>query len=69
MPSTKGSSMRPTRASGWVYMRWFPSKSAETLASLPANYELTVIAELKDWYQVSDPESGKVGFVYKSYVQ
>ena len=61
--------VRPARASGWVYMRWFPSKSAETLASLPANYELTVIAELKDWYQVSDPESGKVGFVYKSYVQ
>ena len=61
--------VRPARASGWVYLRWFPSKSAETLASFPANYELTVIAELKDWYQVSDPESGKVGFVYKSYVQ
>ena len=61
--------VRPARASGWVYMRWFPSKSAETLASFNANYELTVIAELKDWYQVSDPESGKVGFVYKSYVQ
>ena len=61
--------VRPARASGWVYLRWFPSKSAETLASFNANYELTVIAELKDWYQVSDPESGKVGFVYKSYVQ
>ena len=61
--------VRPARASGWVYMRWFPSKSAETLASFRANYELTVIAELKDWYQVSDPESGKIGFVYKSYVQ
>ncbi len=61
--------VRPARASGWVYMRWFPSKSAETLASFRANYELTVIAELKDWYQVSDPDSGKVGFVYKSYVQ
>ena len=61
--------VRPARASGWVYMRWFPSKSAEKLASFSANYELTVIAELKDWYQVSDPETGKVGFVYKSYVQ
>ena len=61
--------VRPARASGWVYLRWFPSKSAEKLASYSANYELTVIAELKDWYQVSDPETGKVGFVYKSYVQ
>ena len=61
--------VRPARASGWVYMRWFPSKSAETMATFPANYELDVIAELKDWYQVSDPESGKVGFVYQSYVQ
>ena len=61
--------VRPTRASGWVYMRWFPSKSAQQMASFGANYELTVIAELKDWYQVSDPATGKVGFIYKSYVQ
>ena len=61
--------VRPTRASGWVYMRWFPSKSAEGIATFGANYQLMVIAELKDWYQVSDPATGKVGFVYKSYVQ
>ena len=61
--------VRPTRASGWVYMRWFPSKSAEAVATFGANYRLTVIAELKDWYQVQDPATGKVGFVYKSYVQ
>lgn len=61
--------VRPTRASGWVYLRWFPSKSAKEMATFGANYELTVIAELKDWYQVSDPATGKVGFIYKSYVQ
>lgn len=61
--------VRPVRASGWVYMRWFPSQNAETMATFGANYELMVIAELKDWYQVSDPATGKVGFVYKSYVQ
>ena len=61
--------VRPTRASGWVYMRWFPSKSAKELATFNGNYDLTVIAELKDWYQVSDPATGKVGFIYKSYVQ
>ena len=61
--------VRPTRASGWVYMRWFPSKSAQEMATFSGNYELTVIAELRDWYQVSDPATGKVGFIYKSYVQ
>ena len=61
--------VRPTRASGWVYMRWFPSKSAQEMATFNSNYDLTVIAELKDWYQVSDPATGKVGFIYKSYVQ
>ena len=60
---------RPTRASGWVYMRWFPSRAANEMATFGANYQLTVIAELKDWYQVSDPATGKVGFIYKSYVQ
>ena len=61
--------VRPIRASGWAYMRWFPSRVAKEMATFGANYELTVIAELKDWYQVSDPATGKVGFIYKSYVQ
>ena len=61
--------VRPTRASGWVYLRWFPSKSAAEMATFSGNYELTVIAELKDWYQVEDPATGRVGFIYKSYVQ
>ena len=61
--------VRPVRASGWVYMRWFPSRNAQEMATFGANYQLTVIAELKDWYQVSDPATGKVGFIYKSYVQ
>lgn len=61
--------VRPPRASGWAYMRWFPSKSAEALATFGANYELEVIAVLNDWYQVTDPATGKVGFIYKSYIQ
>lgn len=61
--------VRPARASGWAYMRWYPSKNADPIATFGANYELTVIAELTDWYQVEDPATGKVGFIYKSYVQ
>ena len=61
--------VRPTRSSGWVYMRWVPSQHSVQAATYGANQQLTVIAELKDWYQVQDPATGKVGFVYKSYIQ
>ena len=61
--------VRPTRASGWVYLRWFPSRASREVATYNGYRELTVIAELKDWYQVSDPATGAVGFVYKSYIQ
>ncbi len=60
--------IRPTRSSGWVYLRWLPSRHAAQIATYGANQELTVIAELKDWFQVQDP-AGNVGFVYKSYIQ
>ena len=61
--------VRPTRASGWVYLRWFPSRAAKEITTYSGYHELTVINELKDWYQVSDPTTGAVGFIYKSYVQ
>ena len=58
----------PTRASGWVYLRWFPSRDAKELATYGDGKTLRVISELKDWYQVEDPDTGKTGFLYKSYV-
>jgi len=61
--------VRPTRASGWVYLRWFPSRASKEIATFNGYREVTVIAELKDWYQVSDPATGAVGYIYKSYVQ
>ena len=61
--------VRPLRASGWVYMRWLPTRHSQELATFSANQQLTVIAELTDWFQVEDPATGKVGFVYKSYIQ
>ena len=60
--------VRPTRASGWVNLRWAPSKSAELLGTYGANARLTVIAELKDWYQVEDPATGVVGFMNSAFV-
>ena len=60
--------VRPSRAGGWVNMRWAPSKSAEILATYKANEKLLVIKELKDWYQVEDQDTGDVGFISKQYV-
>lgn len=58
----------PTRASGWVYLRWVPSRNAQKITTYPGGQVVRVIAELKDWYQVEDPETGVVGFVNSSYV-
>ena len=60
--------VRPTRVSGWVNLRWAPSKSAPLMATYPANYQLTVLQESKNWYQVTDTVTGAVGFVNKAFV-
>ena len=60
--------VRPTRASGWVNMRWAPSKSAEVLATYKQNEKLLVIKETNNWYQVEDQDTGDVGFISKQFV-
>lgn len=59
---------RPTRVSGWVNLRWAPSKSAEIMSTYKANAQLIVIQELKNWVQVEDPETGLVGFMDKNFI-
>ncbi len=59
--------VRPSRASGWVNMRWAPSTEAEIQATYKQNDKLLVISELKNWYQVEDPNTGRVGFIMKSF--
>ncbi len=59
---------RPSRASGWVNLRWAPSLSAERIAACPQGKALTVLAETKNWYQVQDPETGMIGFISRQYV-
>ncbi|MBR4712014.1 MAG: SH3 domain-containing protein [Clostridia bacterium] len=59
---------RPSRASGWVNLRWAPSLEAERIATCPQGKELIVQAELKTWYQVQDPVTGMIGFISKKYV-
>ena len=59
---------RPSRASGWVNMRWAPSTEAERIATCPQGKELTVLVEMKNWYQVQDPQTGMIGFISNKYV-
>ena len=60
--------VRPSRASGWVNMRWAPSKDAEVQATYRSGAQLTVIAETQSWYQVADPSTEATGFMMKNYV-
>ena len=59
--------VRPSRASGWVNLRWAPSKSAEIMATYKANEKLLVIKETDNWYQVEDQDTGDVGFISKQF--
>ena len=59
---------RPSRASGWVNLRWAPSTDAERIATCPQGKQLTVLTELKGWYQVQDPVTGMIGFISSQYV-
>ena len=60
--------VRPTRASGWVNLRWAPSMSTEVMATYGANSQLLVIKETANWYQVEDQDTGNVGFIKKEFV-
>ena len=60
--------LRPTRASGWVNLRWAPSKSAQLMATYKQNEKLLVIKETNNWYQVEDQDTGDVGFINKQFV-
>ncbi len=60
--------VRPTRASGWVNLRWAPSMSTEVMATYGANSQLLVIKETTNWYQVEDQDTGDVGFIKKEFV-
>ena len=60
--------VRPSRVSGWVNMRWAPSMESTIMATYKANDQLLVLQELNGWYQVEDGETGNVGFISKEYV-
>ena len=50
-------------------MRWAPSKKATLIHAYSSGEKLMVLAELKDWCQVQDPDTGWVGFVRSDFLQ
>ena len=60
--------VQPVRASGWVNLRFAPTKATEVMATYKANEQVTVIAEMNGWYQVEDPRTGMVGYMSNLYV-
>ena len=59
--------VRPARSSGWVNLRWAPSKDVELITTYRKGARLTVIAETQSWYQVVDPDTDATGFMMKAY--
>ena len=60
--------VRTTRTSGWITFRVGPGIASDRIASFPDGHELTAIGETKDWYQAIDPESGRIGYIHKNFV-
>ena len=58
---------RPSRASGWVNLRYTPSAEFGHADKLYANTQLTVIAETQNWLQVRKNDTGVTGYVMRIY--
>lgn len=59
--------LRGTRGSGTVNVRWAPSKNSTLIQAYAYGSTMQVIAELGDWLQVVDPMTGITGFVMKQF--
>ena len=60
--------VQPGTPTGYVNLRWAPSKQAAIHGVRYNGSLLRVIAENKYWAQVIDPQSGECGFMLKKYL-
>ena len=56
------------RSTGWADMRTLPSWNAARVEYCPDGTQLTAFAETPNWVHVTDPASGSVGYVMKSFL-
>ena len=59
--------LRGTRGTGSVNVRWAPSLDSTLIQAYAYGSTMQVIADLGDWYQVTDPVTGITGFVMKKF--
>ena len=57
------------RASGWVNMRFNPSRKTECIETCPDGTQLTAFAETINWYHVTDPVTGNSGYIRKEFLK
>ncbi len=60
--------VRPSTPSGFVNLRWAPSKSVAIQSTYYAGYTLRVLANDGVWAQVLDESSGTCGFMMLSFL-
>lgn len=61
--------VRPARTSGWVNFRVGPGTGASRISTMHLGNELTVIGQTTNWYQATDPATGRTGFISKKYCE
>ena len=59
---------KPERASGYSNLRFAPNEKATLIRQVRRNEMLTVIGETDRWFQVEDPQTGKIGYISRFYV-
>ena len=53
---------------GFVHMRWAPSKKMDIMTDYYEGKQFEVLAQNTLWCQVRDPETGKTGFMMRSFL-
>lgn len=61
--------LRGSRGSGSVNVRWAPSMDSVLIRAYPYNTTMQVIAEMGEWCQVVDPLTGITGFAMAKFLQ
>lgn len=60
--------VRPSNPSGFVNLRWAPSKSTDVYTIYYAGYTLRVLAQDSTWAQLYDETTGICGFMMRSFL-
>ncbi len=61
--------VRPATPGGFVHMRWAPSKQMGIMKDFFDGMQLEVLSQNRTWCQVRDQNTGKTGFMMRSFLQ